>query len=245
MVGRRRHRGAVPRDLGFQLRARRRSGARSHAARRSPTRCLPALAEVGTDMFHVAVLPPGGDHGSAGGALHARPHVVLGPGDGPDGGPQRPPGRRAASSRWSPETSCGRACEDSLALFGNDRDGLRAAPEIEQETFAGGHKRWLGRPRRRRRDRRARRAGAPGGRRLPGQRRHVPRTREAGDWRRRSCPGRSTLARGSGAGHVSLFADPDDAAVVRMYERLGFREAGRLASTKGPGRGHRLPREER
>jgi ribosomal protein S18 acetylase RimI-like enzyme len=36
------------------------------------------------------------------------------------------------------------------------------------------------------------------------------------------------------AEHVTLFADPDDASVVRLYERLGFREAGRLASTRGP-----------
>jgi len=42
------------------------------------------------------------------------------------------------------------------------------------------------------------------------------------------------LARDSGAEHVSLFADPDALPVVRMYERLGFREVGRLASTKGP-----------
>jgi ribosomal protein S18 acetylase RimI-like enzyme len=41
-------------------------------------------------------------------------------------------------------------------------------------------------------------------------------------------------AREAGAEHVVLFADPDDPAVIRMYERLGFREVGRLASTKGP-----------
>lgn len=33
---------------------------------------------------------------------------------------------------------------------------------------------------------------------------------------------------------IFLLADPDEAAVVRMYERLGFRQAGRLASTRGP-----------
>jgi len=38
----------------------------------------------------------------------------------------------------------------------------------------------------------------------------------------------------SGARHVCLLADPDDTVVVRMYERLGFRDVGRLASTKGP-----------
>ncbi len=41
-------------------------------------------------------------------------------------------------------------------------------------------------------------------------------------------------ARTNGARHVSLFADPDDQPVLRMYERLGFRETGRLPSTRGP-----------
>jgi ribosomal protein S18 acetylase RimI-like enzyme len=37
-----------------------------------------------------------------------------------------------------------------------------------------------------------------------------------------------------GARHVFLLADPDDPPVVGLYRRLGFREAGRLASTRGP-----------
>ena len=37
-----------------------------------------------------------------------------------------------------------------------------------------------------------------------------------------------------GASHVCLLADPDDVAVVAMYERLGFAGAGRLAATRGP-----------
>jgi ribosomal protein S18 acetylase RimI-like enzyme len=37
-----------------------------------------------------------------------------------------------------------------------------------------------------------------------------------------------------GAGQVCLFADPEDHAVVRMYERLGFTPVGQLASTRGP-----------
>lgn len=41
-------------------------------------------------------------------------------------------------------------------------------------------------------------------------------------------------ARSGGADTVALLADPLDQAVVGMYERLGFVEAGRLASTKGP-----------
>jgi ribosomal protein S18 acetylase RimI-like enzyme len=42
------------------------------------------------------------------------------------------------------------------------------------------------------------------------------------------------VAHGDHAAHVCLLADPDDRAVVRMYERLGFRPAGKLASTRGP-----------
>lgn len=42
------------------------------------------------------------------------------------------------------------------------------------------------------------------------------------------------VAHRSGAAHVCLFADPDDRPVVRMYERLGFRAVGKLASTRGP-----------
>jgi ribosomal protein S18 acetylase RimI-like enzyme len=33
---------------------------------------------------------------------------------------------------------------------------------------------------------------------------------------------------------IFLLADPDESAVVRMYERIGFRGSGRLASTRGP-----------
>lgn len=41
-------------------------------------------------------------------------------------------------------------------------------------------------------------------------------------------------ARNAGARHVCLFADPDETPIVRMYERLGFRGVGSIASTKGP-----------
>ena len=39
-------------------------------------------------------------------------------------------------------------------------------------------------------------------------------------------------ARVGGAGHIWLLAEPADAPVVRLYERLGFREVGRLAATR-------------
>jgi len=41
-------------------------------------------------------------------------------------------------------------------------------------------------------------------------------------------------ARTSGAEHVWLLAEPADAPVLRLYERLGFREVGKLAATRGP-----------
>ncbi len=39
-------------------------------------------------------------------------------------------------------------------------------------------------------------------------------------------------ARAAGAGHVCLLADPAARPVIAMYERLGFKESGRLPSTK-------------
>lgn len=44
----------------------------------------------------------------------------------------------------------------------------------------------------------------------------------------------TSVARADGATHVCLFADPEAAPTVRMYERLGFRPAGSLAAVRGP-----------
>jgi ribosomal protein S18 acetylase RimI-like enzyme len=41
-------------------------------------------------------------------------------------------------------------------------------------------------------------------------------------------------ARRAGAAEIYLLADPGAPRVIAMYERLGFREVGRLASTRGP-----------
>ncbi len=41
-------------------------------------------------------------------------------------------------------------------------------------------------------------------------------------------------ARAAGAGRTFLLADPDEPAVLGLYDRIGFREVGRLASTRGP-----------
>lgn len=41
-------------------------------------------------------------------------------------------------------------------------------------------------------------------------------------------------AAGAGARHLWLLCDPDDAPVIGLYRRLGFRAVGSLASTRGP-----------
>jgi ribosomal protein S18 acetylase RimI-like enzyme len=41
-------------------------------------------------------------------------------------------------------------------------------------------------------------------------------------------------ARLDGADVVTLLADPEAPSVIAMYERLGFREAGRITSSRGP-----------
>ena len=121
----------------------------------------------------------------------------------------------------------------SLALFGNDpavADQLRA---VEEALFATGCKRWLG---------------------IRGEHGVIvalaalvllegvayldnvatfPEARGRG-LASSIVSGAIERARVAGAGHVSLLADPDNIPVVRMYERLGFREVGRLPSTRGP-----------
>jgi ribosomal protein S18 acetylase RimI-like enzyme len=123
--------------------------------------------------------------------------------------------------------------EESLALFGNDPIVSEQLRRIEEETYTPQHKRWLG-------------VRDDGGTIVAlaalvqlegvGYLDNVATFPEArGRGLASAIVARAIeLARGSGAEHVSLFADPDALPVVRMYERLGFRGVGRLASTKGP-----------
>ena len=123
--------------------------------------------------------------------------------------------------------------EDSLALFGNDAIVSEQLRRIEEETFSTEHKRWLGV-----RDDDGTIVALAALVQLEGvgYLDNVATFPEArGRGMASAIVSRAIeLARGSGAEHVSLFADPEALPVVRMYERLGFREVGRLASTKGP-----------
>jgi ribosomal protein S18 acetylase RimI-like enzyme len=193
---------------------------------------LPALADVGTEQFHVVIFHPE-ETTDLLVKLSTLGHtlswdLVMDLANEPTAHPAdvHVEPLEAGDELWS-------RVGDSLALFGNDgtvADQLRA---IEEVTIATGHKRWLG-------------VRDDGGVIVAlaalvllegvGYLDNVatfPHARGRG--LASSIVARAIdLAHQAGADHVSLFADPDDIAVVRMYERLGFQEVGRLASTRGP-----------
>ena len=123
--------------------------------------------------------------------------------------------------------------EASLALFGNEPVVAAQLRAIEESTAAGGHKRWLGV-----RDDADVIVAIAAVIVLEGVG-YLDNVATFPEARGRGLASTIVaaaieLARESGADRVSLFADPDHEAVVRMYERLGFREVGRLAATRGP-----------
>lgn len=193
---------------------------------------LPALAKGGTDTFHVVFFHPEEttdllvELSTLGHRLSW--DLVMDLTAEPDVGTAdvRVEPLDAGSELWS-------RLEASLALFGNDPAKAEQLRAVEEETFAAGHKRWLGV-----RDDRGVIVALAALVLLEGvgyldNVATFPQARGRG--LASSIVTRAIeLARVAGADHVSLFADPDNVAVVRMYERLGFREAGRLASTRGP-----------
>jgi ribosomal protein S18 acetylase RimI-like enzyme len=193
---------------------------------------LPALAEVGTDMFHVVSFHPDEttdllvELSTLGHSLSW--DLVMDLTDAPTITPNdvRVEPLEAGDELWS-------RVEDSLALFGNDPAVSQQLRRIEEETFSTDHKRWLGV-----RDEDGTIVALAALVQLEGvgyldNVATFPAARGRG--LASAIVARAIeLADGSGAEHVSLFADPDALPVVRMYERLGFRGVGRLASTKGP-----------
>jgi ribosomal protein S18 acetylase RimI-like enzyme len=121
----------------------------------------------------------------------------------------------------------------SLALFGNDPAEVEQLLRIEEELSASGSKRWLGV-----RDGDGVIVALAALVMLEG----VAYLDNVATFPEARGRGLATsivahaieLAGQAGADHVSLLADPDKPDVIRMYERLGFREVGRLASTRGP-----------
>ena len=193
---------------------------------------LPALADVGTDTFHVLFFHPE-ETTDLLVALSTLGHtlswdLVMDLTNAPTVAPAdvRVESLEPGSELWS-------RVGDSLALFGNDPTVAEQLRRIEEEAFDAGHKRWLGV------------RGDDGviealaalvlleGVGYLDNVATFPQARGRG--LASTIVARAIdLAREDGAEHVSLFADPDNTAVVRMYERLGFREVGRLGSTRGP-----------
>jgi ribosomal protein S18 acetylase RimI-like enzyme len=193
---------------------------------------LPALAEVGTDTFHVLLFHPEEttdllvELSTLGHTLSW--DLVMDLTDEPSVHPAdvRVEPLDTGDELWS-------RVEDSLALFGNDPTVAEQLRGIEEQTFSADHKQWLGV----RDDEGVIVAlGALVMLEGVGYLDNVTTFPEArGRGLATSVVSRAIeLAGAAGADHVSLFADPDALAVVRMYERLGFREVARLASTKGP-----------
>lgn len=193
---------------------------------------LPALAEVGTDMFHVLFFHPEEttdllvELSTLGHTLSW--DLVMDLTSAPTIQPSdiRVEPLEASEELWS-------RVEESLALFGNDATVSEQLRRIEEETFSTEHKRWLGV---REDDGTIVALAALVQLEGVGYLDNVATFPEArGRGMASAIVSRAIeLARASGDEHVSLFADPDALPVVRMYERLGFREVGRLASTKGP-----------
>ncbi|HYJ60776.1 MAG TPA: GNAT family N-acetyltransferase [Actinomycetota bacterium] len=119
----------------------------------------------------------------------------------------------------------------SLALFGDPADAIAQLRAIETDVMAAGGKRWFG-------IREGDRIVAIAALLVLEGVGYVDNVATEPAARGRGYATALTAhavraARGS-AERVALLADPDEPAVVRMYERLGFREVGRLASTRGP-----------
>lgn len=193
---------------------------------------LPALAEVGTDVFHVVSFHPE-ETTDLLVELSTRGHtlswdVVMDLTDEPDIDPARVrvEALEVGDELWS-------RVEDSLALFGNTPIVSGQLRRIEEETFSEDHKRWLGV-----RDDDGMIVALAALVLLEdvGYLDNVATFPEVrGRGLASAIVSRAIdMAGRLGAEHVSLFADPDALPVVRMYERLGFRQVGRLASTKGP-----------
>ena len=192
---------------------------------------LPALARAATDTMHVVSFHPDRTTRLLT-ELSSRGHrlgwdVVMELRTAPEPGTssvvELPPG----DDLWS-------RVQESLGLFGTSSpDATAQLRRLEQEVLAPGGKRWFG-------------VSSEDGRIaslaallvLEGVA-YVDNVATFPEARGRGLATAVTshLAReglAAGASEVCLLADPDAPDAIRLYRRLGFRETGRLASTRGP-----------
>ena len=192
---------------------------------------VPALAEVGADVMHVVSFDPSSTTDLLA-ELSTRGHRIgwdllmdL------DGDPPTEDGVRTEEVALDDELWSRIA--ESLTLFGVTSEVAPQLVRLEREVLGPGGKRWFGV-----RDERQTVVSMASLILLEGVG-YVDHVVTFPAWRGRGLASAITTricreARDAGAAHVSLLADPDATSTVAMYERLGFRGSGSLASTRGP-----------
>jgi ribosomal protein S18 acetylase RimI-like enzyme len=194
---------------------------------------LPRLHAAGATTMHVVSFDPEA-HATVLSALSARGHrlgwdLVM---EQHDEVPPR--GDPVAVEELTPGPELWERVGESLALFGVDpEDAVEQLRGIERDVMAPGGKRWYG----------VRDASgtivALAAALVLDDVGYIDNVATFPQARRRGYAGALThpaarAARARGARRVILLADPDDPSAVGIYRRLGFMEAARLASTRGP-----------
>jgi len=197
------------------------------------TALAPALRDAGAHVEHVVSFYPDAtadllDQLEARG--HRRTHdlVMEVDGDPPDDGLRRVEELSGDPDLW-------RSVEGSLGLFGIDEPIVAQLAAIERDVLAPSGKRWFGI-----RDEDG--IASVGALMLLEEVAYIDNVATFERARGQGLASAVTTrivreARAAGATNTCLLADPDDGAVVGLYERLGFRQVGRLASTRGPSPG--------
>jgi ribosomal protein S18 acetylase RimI-like enzyme len=193
----------------------------------------PALRDAGVRLEHVVSFHPDAtadvlDELVARG--HRRTHdlVMEVDGDPPDDGLRRVDELTRDPALWQ-------SVEASLGLFGIDEPIVAQLAAIERDVLVPSGKRWFGI-----RDQDG--IASIGALMLLDEVAYIDNVATFARARARGLASAVTTrivreATSAGAANICLLADPDDGAVVSLYERLGFREVGRLASTRGPSPG--------
>jgi ribosomal protein S18 acetylase RimI-like enzyme len=190
---------------------------------------VPALRDAGAHVEHVVSFYPDAtadllDQLEARG--HRRTHdlVMEVDGDPPDDGLRRVEELSGDPALWP-------SVEASLGLFGIDEPIVAQLAEIERDVLAPSGKRWFG----------IRDEGgiaSVGALMLLDEVAYIDNVATFERARGQGFASAVTTrivreATAAGATNTCLLADPDDRAVVGLYERLGFRVVGKLASTRG------------